>query len=234
MLVNVDGAGFTADRMHAFVGYPDDYAVGGHLMVRGAIPRFSSERDRVALARDPPGRVRRGRFHARRPWLRTRLRCPPPARRRLRHPAPTADPRANLATGPVVNYRIKVRSIAPCRDAGRPLVQHVPPQGPGRGRRVDRLPRRLPGARRQPGERVRARNASGSTTRCIGYRIPQASSTGSAAATRSSSARRSSDAGDVTVQATLDGVQSNVLVIRAMRGGCPAPEELAGGARARR
>jgi hypothetical protein len=37
------------------------------------------------------------------------------------------------------------------------------------------------------------------------------------------------ETGDVTIQAVLDGIQSNVLVIRAKRNGCPAPEELAAG-----
>lgn len=145
------------------------------------------------------------------------------------NPTPTAtpDPRANLASGPVVNYRIKVRSIAPCRDASdldcstyRPKVQE--PDGAWLVCRGDFLVLDSNQA-----------NAQGQECKWVVdpvYRVEDPDRVFNRLGSSNPFFLRTeiNDAGDVTVQATLDGVQSNVLLIRARRSGCPAPEEFVG------
>jgi len=142
-------------------------------------------------------------------------------------PAATPDPRANLASGPVVNYRIKVRSIAPCRDTSnpscstyRPKVQE--PDGAWLVCRGDFLVLDSNQA-----------NAQGQECKWVVdpvYRVEDPDRVFNRLGSSNPFFLRTdiNDAGDVTVEATLDGVQSNVLVIRARRNGCPDPEEFAG------
>jgi hypothetical protein len=145
-------------------------------------------------------------------------------------PTPTAtpDPRANLANGPVVNYRIKVRSIAPCHDIEnpscstyRPKVQE--PDGAWLVCRGDFLV--LDGNQA---------NAQGQECKWINdpvYSVTDPSGVFNRLGSTNPFFLRTdiTAEGDVTVYATLDGIQSNVLKIRAKRNGCPAPEELAAG-----
>lgn len=143
-------------------------------------------------------------------------------------PTPTVDPRASLANGPVVNYRIKVRSIAPCRDLDNPDCSTYRPKvqdadGAWIVCRGDFLV--LDGNQA---------NAQGQECKWVidpSYRVQDPEGVFSRLGSSNPFFLRTdiSDTGDVTVQATLDGVQSNELVIRAMRGGCPDPEELAPG-----
>jgi hypothetical protein len=153
---------------------------------------------------------------------------PTPAPTAAPTPAPTPDPRANLANGPVVNYRIKVRSIAPCRDPGdlscstyRPKEQD--PDGAWIVCRGDFVVLDSNQA-----------NAAGQECKWINdpvYRVEDPDRVFNRLGSSNPFFLRADVAnmGDVTVQATLDGIQSNVLVIRAKRGGCAAPEELAPG-----
>lgn len=145
-------------------------------------------------------------------------------------PTPTAtpDPRANLANGPVVNYRIKVRSIAPCHDTSnpdcstyRPKVQEA--DGAWLVCRGDFLVLDSNQA-----------NAQGQECKWLNdpvYRVQDPAGVFKRLDSTNPFFLRTeiNDEGNVTVQATLDGIESNVLVIRAKRNGCPAPEELAFG-----
>ena len=142
-------------------------------------------------------------------------------------PAATPDPRANLANGPVVNYRIKIRSIAPCRDTSNPECSTYRPKvqeddGAWLVCRGDFLV--LDGNQA---------NAQGQECKWINdpvYRIEDPAGVFARLGSSNPFFLRTdiSDEGVVRVVATLDGIQSNELLIRARRSGCPAPEEFAG------
>src|SRR5687767_1147049 len=100
----------SADRMPRSPGSPDDN-VQEVLMVHRVFPWLSRSLTCAAAVALMAGCGGGGSPAAPGPSP-TPVPTPTPA------PTPTAtpDPRANLANGPVVNYRIKVRSIAPCHD----------------------------------------------------------------------------------------------------------------------
>jgi hypothetical protein len=143
-------------------------------------------------------------------------------------PVPTVDPRANLANGPVVNYRIKVRSIAPCRDTSNPDCSTYRPKiqdddGAWVVCRGDFLVLDSNQA-----------NAAGQECKWVNdpvYQVhdPEGVFTRLGSSNPFFLRTDIEDTGDVTVEATLDGIHSTTLVIRSKRSGCPAPEELAPG-----
>jgi hypothetical protein len=127
-----------------------------------------------------------------------------------------------------VNYRIKVRSIAPCRDTNDPSCSTYRPKvqdadGAWIVCRGDFLVLDSNQA-----------NASGQECKWVAdpvYTVQDPEGVFSRLGSSNPFFLRTdiADTGDVTVQGKLDGIESNVLVIRAMRNGCPAPEELAPG-----
>ncbi|HEY7509819.1 MAG TPA: hypothetical protein VIG50_06160 [Vicinamibacteria bacterium] len=142
-------------------------------------------------------------------------------------PAPTADPRALLADGPVTRFDIKVRSIAPCRGSQdldcntfRPKTQD--PDGAWVVCQGDFVV--FDGNQK---------NASGQECKWADnpvYTISDPSGIVSRLDSSNAFLVRTDIVGngEFTVSAVLDGVQSNPdrLLVRAKRNGCPAPEAL--------
>src|SRR5687768_5681638 len=112
----------SADRMPRSPGVPDDN-VQEVLMDHGVIPRLCRSVTCAATVAFLAGCGGGGSPAG--PGPRP---TPVPTATAAPTPTPTPDPRANLANGPVVNYRIKVRSNAPCHDIENPSCSTYRPK----------------------------------------------------------------------------------------------------------